>query len=498
MNRQHNHGKGYAAAIVAGAIILVACAGLLPWEDYTGGIVKNFDIFGDLRPETEQSISADSVDEAVAEEPVGDEPAGQPDQRLSEADMRVAAAFGKDSLTGQAGDALATHTADRDAGHEAREPETVRELPERKPNRVGELTVIEDYSADGRGLDNISDALSAGQIVRIAVVGDSYIEGDIMTQDLRARLQQAYGGRGVGYMNMHSEFPGFRRSVFQSGKGWKCYSATKRGKECYMGLSEEYAVAQGDATAEYKGASKVARTDSWDRSRFLFIAPEGGSVRTRTSTGTWTTHRIEASPSVQAIVVDSATSRFSVNVSSPSIISLGVWLDGLGRGISVDCMSSRGIPGYTLAKVPAELCHEMSEWIDYDLIILEFGINVLSARQRNYAQFSKNMENVVRHLRTCYPKARILLMGIGDRGEKSGGRVRSMSTVPAMIEAQRRAAMATGSLFWDTREAMGGEDAIVEWTRKGMANKDYVHLSHKGGDALAEKLAQALRQMIDR
>ncbi len=107
------------------------------------------------------------------------------------------------------------------------------------------------------------------------------------------------------------------------------------------------------------------------------------------------------------------------------------------------------------------------------------------------------MQDVINHLRACYPSARILVMGIGDRGEKREGKVRSMSTIPAMINVQRDAARATGALFWDTRDAMGGEDAIVEWTRNGWTNKDYIHLSHKGGKVLAEKFGNALKQLID-
>lgn len=71
-------------------------------------------------------------------------------------------------------------------------------------------------------------------------------------------------------------------------------------------------------------------------------------------------------------------------------------------------------------------------------------------------------------------------MGVGDRGERRNGQVHSMSTITNMIDAQREAAMRAGVLFWDTREAMGGEDAIVEWSGNGRANKDYIHLTHKG------------------
>lgn len=67
-----------------------------------------------------------------------------------------------------------------------------------------------------------------------------------------------------------------------------------------------------------------------------------------------------------------------------------------------------------------------------------------------------------------------------------------MSTVRNMIDTQRSVAMRNNVLFWDTREAMGGEDAVVQWNRNGLVNKDYVHLSHKGGQKLAEPLFNAI------
>lgn len=87
-------------------------------------------------------------------------------------------------------------------------------------------------------------------------------------------------------------------------------------------------------------------------------------------------------------------------------------------------------------------------------------------------------------------------MGIGDRGQKRGGVVKSMNSVPYMIDAQRQTARKTRCLFWDTRAAMGGEDAIVDWANSGRANKDYIHLTHKGGEVLAEEFVNALKLQL--
>ena len=87
--------------------------------------------------------------------------------------------------------------------------------------RVNGQVVIEDYTAAGAGPAALRRALADGsRTARIAVVGDSYIEGDILTQDIREALQNKYGGSGVGYMPMQSMLTGFRTSVRQKCGGW--------------------------------------------------------------------------------------------------------------------------------------------------------------------------------------------------------------------------------------------------------------------------------------
>lgn len=469
-NEKKNVRVGKGAMTVAIAVVVVALVGMLPLERMSDGKLKDFNLFSDIMPEKSDIEEAPEIIDIEEEQPI--------DGDINDGAVEIGDALGARGETSEA------------------ESPVSDVVPAAKPSKVGELVVIEDYTSHQNGLRRLRAKLNSGQLARIAVVGDSYIEGDIMTQDLRAMLQSHYGGSGVGYMNLHSDFPGFRRSITQGGKGWKNYTATQRGKQQYMGLSEQYSQSEGNGTATYKGTKKIANADKWTSTRILAIAPQGGVVATKgTGAEEWESHRLEASESVQMIKIDGVQSELSLKTSDTSVILLGVWLDG-DRGVSLDCMSSRGIPGYSLAKLSPDLSAEMRKYIDYDLIVLEFGINAMSAKQTNYSAFTKNMVKVVDNLRKCYPNAEILLLGVGDRGEKRGGAYHSMSTIENMIAAQRDAARQSHTMFWDTREAMGGDDAIVDWSKTGKANKDYVHLTHKGGEALAQSLYDALNKSM--
>ena len=115
---------------------------------------------------------------------------------------------------------------------EAEEPEpeeadTIPLPPPPKPAfvdtcRTG-LTCIEDYAdSTRRGMAPFYEALDhvGERPVRIAYFGDSFIEADILTGDLRDMLQEHYGGCGVGYVDITSGTYGFRKTLRHSFGGW--------------------------------------------------------------------------------------------------------------------------------------------------------------------------------------------------------------------------------------------------------------------------------------
>lgn len=462
MEKKNKAGK--VVLIVVIAVAIVFGVSFMPLEKWTGGKIKDFSLFRDIMP----------------------------DSLLTESDAGELDGLDPELVKAQQQASAVASQLDAD-GNPLYNDSIMSDI---KPSKVDGMVVIEDYTVGEVGLYHFRKAIDEGRLARMTVVGDSYIEGDIFTQNLRENLQSAYGGQGVGYMNMHSDFPGFRRSVKQGGDGWTEYAAAKKGNANYFGISEHYFMPKGNALSTYTGTTQLKHVDSWSVSQFLFISPNSTTIMIKT-TGDWKEYPVTGSPEVQCITVNEPTTEFDIRTSDSKLVALGVWLDG-EKGVAVDCMSSRGYSGITLTKVDVDLCRKMSKFINYDLIVLEFGINAMTAKQTDYTVYANKIVEVINHVRRCYPAADILLMGIGDRGEKVAGTVRSMRTAPAMIAAQRDAARRAHCLFWDTREAMGGEDAIVRWSSDGRANKDYIHLTHKGGAELGKLMSDALQQMINK
>ncbi|MEZ3465224.1 GDSL-type esterase/lipase family protein [Muribaculum intestinale] len=495
------HDPGRASYILLVSLAIVFLVSLLPLGRLSGGVLRDFSLIDDILSEQHRAAGTDIIED---EAPVDSALTAM--QRELEAEEKAASA---DAYTLTIRDdeyvdsVLPADTASVEVQEKSPAP-TVMPQPI-DPRRDG-YVAIEDYTPGGTGISRLRDAFSQSRerCVRVAFVGDSYIEGDIFTQDVRSQLQDIYGGAGVGYVNMYSEFPGFRRSVRQSGSGWNVRVAGRKGfMRRYAWLSEQYSVVKAGeaASASYSGVKKVAHASAWSRSTIAFWAPAGGTVRLRANGGAWDTHTMDASEGVRTLSVDSASVRsFEVSVPAGSdVTALGVWLDSY-CGVAVDCMSSRGFSGVTLRDISPEVCRALTDaGLGYDFIVLEFGINAMSAGQTDYTSYGKLMAKVVEHIRNCYPNAVIMLMGIGDRGQKQGAEVRSMPSAVHMVDAQRQVARATGILFWDTREAMGGNGAIVSWAGASppRANKDYIHLNHHGGAVLATEFVKSLKNALN-
>lgn len=464
MNNDNNDNRGYPWLAIFLAVAIVGTLSFVPWSDITDGYIKDYNLLADI---THQEIS----DTKSASNDIVDPELLSAMQELDDAVPSDAPAANADTVfVAQSG-----------------------EFTE-NPGRVNGEMVIEDYTEGTRGLANLRHALNTAGSARIAVVGDSYIEGDIFTQDMRNLLQNQYGGRGVGFVPAFSSIPGFRRTVNVNGSdGWTEHSISK-GKEDYFALASQYFVGSNGASVKYSGYKRDPKIAAWNTSSVLFIAPSDGTLTIFNDVDTLTVD-ITASTAPQFVTLSGETTKFTVKSNVPGLVYLGAWLEDR-HGVTVDCMSVRGDSGITHRRLNSSLSAEMRKYIDYDLIILEYGINALSATQTDYSGYAKLMKEVVNKVRECYPDADILLMGVGDRGQKIDGAVRSMPTIRNMVENQRRLASETGCLFWDTREAMGGEDAIADWRERKLVNGDYIHLNSDGGRELATLLVNSINAKL--
>lgn len=397
------------------------------------------------------------------------------------------------------------------------EPLMLDSIPEIKPTFQEEhpegMTIVEDFSSQlsdssffvGRGMDHFYEMLGKSREltrpVRIAYFGDSFIEGDILTDQLRADLQSEFGGEGVGYIDMASPTAGFRRSVRAYSKGWRQKSITDsvRFDRSRQGLAERFYVPIGSAYTNVNGLPnrKSKHQDTCSVSNVYFRSPEGMSVSVRINGGETQTFEALATEEVQTLGVRGRIGKVTWSVTGDSIdrgdTFFGVSMDGV-NGVALDNFSLRGSSGITLGTIPDHTLEEFAKVRAYDLIVLQFGLNVANARRGNYAEYERKMRQVVVKLAKAFPEASILIVSVSDRGQKVDGEVTTMYGIEQLVKYQRQLAYRTGCAYWNLFEAMGGKGSMAVFADSipVRANKDYTHLNFAGGRYLGHLLFEAL------
>lgn len=364
------------------------------------------------------------------------------------------------------------------------------------------MTCIEDYSDSTlRGMSKFYEALNrVGEMdrpVRIAVFGDSFIEADIFTADLRSLLQTRFGGSGVGFIPVTSMTSGFRPTVKHSFGGWSSHCVTDSVfNHRHQGISGHYFIPRHGAYIEAKGQTKYGNhLDTCQIATLFFVNKGSLQITARINNDTQELFTPPALGRLQEISTkgDIGSIRWMIN-EADSALFYGLAMDG-ERGICVDNFSLRGSSGLSLRSIPETMLRQFAAQRTYDLIILEYGLNVATPRGKNYDKYKAGMLMVMEHLKTCFPDAGLLVMSVGDREYKTEtGELRTMPGVKNLIRYQQAIAAESSVAFWNMYEAMGGEGSMAKMVhaKPGLANYDYTHINFRGGGHLAKLLYETL------
>lgn len=361
---------------------------------------------------------------------------------------------------------------------------------------------IEDYGdSTHRGMEPFYQALDeAGKrVVRIAYFGDSFIEADILTADLREMLQQKYGGSGVGFVPVTSNVNGFRPTVKHSFSGWESHAAvdTIGFDASRQGLSGHYFLPRSSgAYVELRGQDKYAsRLDTCRRASVFFKSLSSGLLNVRQNGAVGQQLAMEPAGNIQALSVDGriGSVRWTVE-QADSAVFYGVSMDDV-MGIGLDNFSLRGASGLSLRRIPLETLRDFDRCRHYDLIVLQYGLNVATERGRNYDHYAAGLREAIEHLKKAFPEAGLLIVGVGDRDYRTEeGELRTMPGIKNLVRYQQNLAADCGIAFWNLFEAMGGDLSMAKLVeaKPAKANLDYTHINFRGGKYLAGLLYEAL------
>jgi D-alanyl-lipoteichoic acid acyltransferase DltB (MBOAT superfamily) len=358
---------------------------------------------------------------------------------------------------------------------------------------------------------SVLDSIKGGSgSIRIMYYGDSQLEGDRITDLLRTRLRSFIGGTGPGLLSPTMLVPYTRTSYIRSSQNWLRYSylSTRSGEIDHKALGPMLSIsrftAPGDTLFDVRKAwiritpsiYADSLSSTYNRVRLFYGNLSDTLVITLKMRDRWI--------STDTLLPVSGVAEYSKNLkgspdlriefigrSSPDLYGISVESES---GVVLDNIPSRGSAGLEFSLVERTNLVQLYQYLKPDLIIIHYGLNVVLNESTNYTYYENGITKQILFLKEILPNTEFLLIGLTDMARSDGDEIHSYPNIPLIIEAQRNAARRSGAMFWDSREAMGGVDAIVKWKTSDppLASDDYTHLSYEGGQVLAQKLYDSM------
>ena len=366
---------------------------------------------------------------------------------------------------------------------------------------------------DYRWLDplfrQLEQAQRQGRTVRVTHYGDSQIEMDRISQDLREALQGRFGGSGTGLFPALANVPS--ASISRSASGGFAHftmygdSTTQRaGHNRYGPLAQVVKLSGGGTVSLRVTGNKTARegVKTFESVRVLYGRASKNFQVTVQSDTARPKPVVQSYESGTTLVtwhfgrpVTKATLRFQGDA---ELYALGA--DG-PDGVAVDNIPLRGCSGTIFTRISQPLLQESFALLDTRLIILQFGGNYMpvATSTQVIARYQEQIAQQIQYFHAAAPQARILFIGPSDMGKSVGGRMVTWPRLPELVDSLKATALRNDAAYWDLYRMMGGENSMAQWVRHNpaYAGPDYIHFTPAGAQKVGDALSRSLLGYYD-
>jgi lysophospholipase L1-like esterase len=335
-----------------------------------------------------------------------------------------------------------------------------------------------------------SERREPGAVTRIIHYGDSPTTSDLITGDIRSLLQRHFGDAGHGFVLADNPWAWYHHAgVKVFGLGWRMLSASRfdaddgmfgLGGVTFSGSPPAHTTIRLERTvASQIEICFLEQPDGGD-----FTVSAGGHLLGRTSTA-----GDSKSAGFAVFHVEPPAVEVSVHVAEGNVRWFGLISEGPGPGVVYDSLGLNGGSITVLARM-----FNQAHWTEQlrhrrpDLIVINYGTNEAGFAGFIEREYEGELKEAIRRIRRAVPNSSVLIMSPMDRGQRTpSGDIETMPTIPKLVEIQRRVARETGSAFFDTFDAMGGEGTMARWydADPRLVAADLIHPFGDGGRIVA-------------
>ena len=369
-----------------------------------------------------------------------------------------------------------------------------------KPRTISTDSLRQPLNLPASGLKCLENLFSSlidpdelKHVVRIMHYGDSQIETDRITNYLRYKLQQQFGGSGPGLIPAKTAYDYKSPCAVSNSDNWKRYTvfpsidtAVKHTNYGVLGAFCTFGPLRKITTKN----TKITKNDSIQNdsvqtvdSMPVITKPEETIQPKETLTGTISFTPSTLRQNLKVIkkcrlfygntdaicnikVLDGETVLYDeklkptdsyssklfnfseppVNLkmefSSPQSPEIyGFALDG-NSGVAVDNIALRGCSGTIFTKISGNMLARMYNELNVKCVILQFGGNAVPYMTEERLNAFKSMFAAqIRYIKRLCPKMSIIVVGPADMSTKVGDKYQTYEILPPLVEALKSAAL---------------------------------------------------------
>ena len=318
--------------------------------------------------------------------------------------------------------------------------------------------------------------------VHIVHYGDSQIEEDRMSSQIREVLQERFGGTGVGLMPLAQTIPSrsVKQTLLMNGKIISpqilyrniVYGPKRMQREDGLyGVMGQVAFMNDSIVAGSEQLTAIC-TPIDKRPRYTQVKLFADTSITYEQIGD--TLHLQGKGAVYGISQESAT------------------------GVIVDNIPMRGCLGLVFNKIDSTQLTHFYRNENVTLIIMQFGGNAIPFNEKpsTIQSIVRGLRQQVRYVQSCAPHASILFIGPSDMLTTIDGVEQSYPMVSYMDRLLNKMAQEEHIAYFSLFQWMGGNGSMARWKEIGLAGSDGIHFmrsgARKAGNAVAEWMLEGL------
>ncbi len=338
---------------------------------------------------------------------------------------------------------------------------------------------------------------------RVLHWGDSVIVADMVTSTVRRKLQERFGDSGHGFMlvSIPWEYYIHQQVEHAASDNWRDTLITHG-----VLKDKQYGIGGVVTTGHSKGAwATFGTVDKGKTGRnlskfqvFYGTSPDGGEVLIQVDgqdKATFSTRGEGLTDKLHTVTFPDGPHDIRLQSNGGGPVRLyGVVLERETPGVVYDCLGVTGSRASTFIRFDVPHFERQLAQRNPDLMIVMTGSNQSKFKGMDMAQYEQEYTTMVKQIRKARPNSTCLVASAPDRAEKTNGQLTTSPLIPKIVAIQHKVALANGCAFWNTYEAMGGQNAMLAWHRHRprLASGDYTHLTMAGGEVLGALLYEAL------